>query len=59
MAGGGIVPVEVSAVGLSLMGKRFVQAVVRDVSTQMRLEQLLEEKERELAALRAGYGDIK
>jgi PAS domain S-box-containing protein len=59
MAGGGIVPVEVSAVGLALMGKRFVQAVVRDVSTQMRLERLLEEKERELAALRAGHGDIK
>ena len=33
LADGGIVPVSVSAVGLSLMGKQFIQAVVRDVST--------------------------
>ncbi len=52
-AGGNIVPVEVSAVGLSLMGKRFVQSVVRDVSAQARLEQLLMEKEQALTALKA------
>jgi PAS domain S-box-containing protein len=52
LADGDIVPVSVSAVGLSLMGKQFIQAVVRDVSTHLRLEQLLEEKVRELAALR-------
>ncbi len=47
------VPVEVSAVALSLMGKRFVQSVVRDVSAQVRLEQLLVEKEQSLSALKA------
>ncbi len=51
-----IVPVEISAVGLSLMGKRFVQSVVRDVSAQVRLEQLLVEKEQALAALRSQLG---
>ncbi len=50
---GSIVPVAVSAVGLSLMGKRFIQSVVRDVSAHARLEQLLVEKEQELSALRA------
>jgi PAS domain S-box-containing protein len=52
-AGGGIVPVTVSAVGLSLMGKRLVQSVVRDISDHIRFERLLEEKEREIAFLRA------
>lgn len=51
-----IVPVEISAVGLSLMGKRFVQSVVRDVSAHVRLEQLLVEKEQALAALRSQLG---
>ncbi len=52
-ADGSVVPVEVSGVELSLMGKRFVQAVVQDVSTQVRLEQLLLRKEQELAELKA------
>jgi PAS domain S-box-containing protein len=51
-----IVPVEVSAVGLSLMGKRFVQSVVRDVSAQVRLEQLVVEKEQALSALKTQLG---
>ncbi len=55
-ADGNIVPVAVSAVGLSLMGKRLVQSVVRDVSAHVRLEQLLEKKEQEAAALRAQLG---
>ncbi len=50
---GNIVPVAVSAVGLSLMGKRFVQSVVRDVSVLANLERRLLEKEQELSALRA------
>jgi len=50
---GAIVPVEVSAVGLSLMGKRFVQSVVRDMSSRTRLEKLLDEKEREIATLKS------
>ncbi len=52
-AGGSIVPVAVNAVGLTLMGKRLVQSVVRDVSAHVRLEQLLEEREKEVSALRA------
>ncbi|HUI46210.1 MAG TPA: PAS domain S-box protein [Nitrospirota bacterium] len=52
-ADGSVVPVEVSGVGLSLMGKRFIQAVVRDVSDQARLEQLLLKKEQEIANLKA------
>jgi PAS domain S-box-containing protein len=51
---GTFVPVEVSVVGLTLMGKRFVQSVARDVSSQARLEKLIEEKDRELSILRAG-----
>jgi PAS domain S-box-containing protein len=50
---GETVPVEVSSVGLTLMGRRFIQAVARDMSAYTRLEQRLAEKERELAALRA------
>ncbi|MEK6742584.1 MAG: PAS domain S-box protein [Nitrospirota bacterium] len=51
---GAVVPVEVSCVGLTLMGRRFVQAVARDMSAYARLEQRLAEKEREIAELRAG-----
>ena len=50
---GVIVPVEVSCVGLTLMGRRFIQAVARDMSAYARLEQKLAEKEREIAELRA------
>lgn len=53
---GTVVPVEVSAVGLSLMGKRFVQAVVSDISSRRRLEILLDEKEKEIAALKSQQG---
>ncbi len=52
-ADGTIVPVAISAVKLTLMGKRFIQSVVRDVSVQVRLERLLVDKEKELSALRA------
>lgn len=50
---GVIVPVEVSCVGLTLMGRRFIQAVARDMSAYARLEQKLAEKDREIAELRA------
>jgi hypothetical protein len=50
---GTVVPVEVSAIGLLLMGKRFVQSVVRDMSSRVRLEKLLEEKEREISVLKS------
>lgn len=50
---GTIMPVSVSAVRLSLMGRRFIQAVIRDISSQVDLERLLKEKEKELAELRA------
>jgi PAS domain S-box-containing protein len=53
---GTVVSVEVSAATLSLMGKRFVQSVVRDISSQMHLERLLMEKDRELSILKAQYG---
>ena len=49
---GVVVPVEMSCVGLTLMGRRFIQAVARDVSAYARLEQRLAEKEREIAELR-------
>jgi PAS domain S-box-containing protein len=49
---GVVVPVEVSCVGLTLMGRRFIQAVARDMSAYARLEQRLAEKEREIAELR-------
>jgi PAS domain S-box-containing protein len=52
-ADGAVVPVEISAVGLQLMGKRFIQSVIRDISDQTRLAMLLSEKERELSALKA------
>lgn len=48
-----VVPVEMSAVGLTLMGKHFVQSVVREMSSHEHLENLLEEKEREITALKA------
>ena len=50
---GVVVPVEVSCVGLTLMGRRFIQAVARDMSAYARLEQRLAEKDREIAELRA------
>jgi PAS domain S-box-containing protein len=49
---GTVVPVEVSVVELTLMGKRFIQSVVRDMSAHARLEKLVEEQGRELAAFR-------
>jgi PAS domain S-box-containing protein len=49
---GAAVPVEVSAVALSLMGKPFVQAVVRDMTSQAQLQKMLKEKEAEITALR-------
>jgi hypothetical protein len=52
---GTTVPVDVSAVGLSLMGKRFIQSVVRDTSSQSRLERLLLEKEQELSMLQKKF----
>lgn len=48
----GTVPVEISAVRLILMGRRFIQAVLRDVSPRVRLEKLLEDKEREITELK-------
>ena len=50
---GTVVPVDISAVRLTLMGKHFVQSVIRDSSTQVRIEKLLEERERELSELKA------
>jgi len=50
---GAVVPVEVSCVGLTLIGRRFVQAVARDMSAYVRLEQRLVEKDREISELRA------
>ncbi len=47
------VPVEVSCVGLTLIGRRFIQAVARDMSAYARLEQKLAEKDREIAELRS------
>ena len=56
---GAIVSVEVGAVALSLMGKRFIQSVVRDRSSQTHLEQLLAEKEQELSMLKARLSSPK
>lgn len=53
---GTVVSVEVNAVTLSLMGKRFVQTMVRDISPQTRLERLLAEKAQELSILKARLG---
>jgi PAS domain S-box-containing protein len=52
-ADGSIVPVAISAVGLSLMGKHFIQSVVHDISSEAELEKLLKEKDQEIAALRS------
>ena len=54
-----VVTVEVSAVTLSLMGKRFVQSVVRDITSQTRLEQLLVEKAQELSLLKSRLGSTQ
>jgi len=56
---GTVVSIEVSAVSLSLMGKRFIQSVVRDISSQTHLEHLLEEKEQELSILKARLSSPK
>jgi PAS domain S-box-containing protein len=53
---GAVVPLEVSCVGLTLMGRRFIQAVARDMSAYVRLEQRLAEKEREISELKARTG---
>jgi PAS domain S-box-containing protein len=58
-ADGSLVPVALSAVGLSLMGKRFIQSVVRDISLEARLEKRLLEKDQEIAALKAKLGNVK
>ena len=42
--------------GLTLIGKRFIQCVLRDMSAYVRLEQRLAEQERELAGLRGTSG---
>ncbi len=55
-ADGSLTPVALSAVGLSLMGKQFIQSVVRDISTEARLEKLLREKDQEIAALKSKFG---
>lgn len=52
-ADGAVVPVDVTTVVLTLMGKQFLQAVVRDMSSHARLQKLLEEKQKELVALSA------
>lgn len=51
-ADGSVVPVEVSGVGLQLMGKRFIQSVVRDMSSFAHLEKLIEEQRQEIAGLK-------
>jgi len=55
-ADGTVVSVEVSCVGLTLLGKRFIQCVLRDISAYARLEQRLAEKEAEIASLRKQLG---
>jgi phosphotransferase system enzyme I (PtsP) len=50
---GTTVPVEASCASLTLLGKRFVQCILRDMSANRRLEQRLAEREREIAELRA------
>ncbi len=51
-ADGAVVPVDVISVGLVLMGRRFLQVVVRDMTSQARLDRLLEETQKELEALK-------
>ena len=55
-ADGSTVPVEASCVGLTLIGRRFIQCVLRDMSAYVRLEQRLAEKEKALAELQAQRG---
>ena len=52
-ADGAIVPVDVTTVGLTLMGKHFLQAVVRDMSEHARLQGLIEESRKEIDTLKA------
>ncbi len=58
-ADGTMVPVSFSVVGLSLMGKHFIQSVVRDISSQVRLERLLGEKDQEIFALKTQLSSKK
>ncbi len=51
-ADGTTIPVEVITAGLSLLGKRFIQCVIHDISSLRKLERLLEEKDREISSLR-------
>jgi len=46
---GTAVPVELSVVRLTLLGKHFVQAVIRDISLQTSLMKTIEEKDKELS----------
>jgi PAS domain S-box-containing protein len=50
---GTAVPVDLSSVELGLMGKRFIQSVVTDMSSRERLDKLLEEKEKEIEGLKS------
>ena len=52
-ADGATIPVEVITAVLSLLGKRFIQCVIHDISSLRKLERLLEEKDREISALKA------
>jgi PAS domain S-box-containing protein len=47
------VPVEASCASLTLLGKRFIQCILRDMSAYKGLEQRLAESEREIFELRA------
>ncbi|HYA87221.1 MAG TPA: PAS domain S-box protein [Nitrospirota bacterium] len=58
-ADGSMVPVAISAVVLSLMGKRFFQSVVHDISSEASLEKLLKEKDLEIATLKGKLGIMK
>ena len=49
---GTAVPVELSVVRLTLLGKHFVQAVIRDISLQTSLMKTIEEKDKELSKLK-------
>lgn len=52
-ADGAVIPVEVITAGLSLLGKRFLQCVIHDISSLRTLELRLEEKDREISSLKA------
>jgi PAS domain S-box-containing protein len=49
---GTAVPVELSVVRLTLLGKHFVQSVIRDISLQTSLMKTIEEKDKELSKLK-------